>query len=70
MARPKTDRVSVSYRMLKKQKDLLKILAGFHVMSETAVFEKLINDEVERLRKDKKDNERLNHVTKIIKGNQ
>lgn len=68
MARTKTERVSVSFRLDREQRENLRILAAFHFTSETAMVEKLIAEELDRLKGNRKTNERLQQATKAAKA--
>lgn len=68
MPRTKTERISVSYRLGAKQKEQLKTLAAFHFVSETSMIEKLIAEEIERIKADGRYNERLQNASKAARG--
>lgn len=68
MPRTKTQRISVSYRLSAKQRENLKILAAFHFMSETSMIEKLIAEEIERIKETGRYDERLQNASKAAKG--
>ena len=68
MPRIKTERISVSYRLSAKQREQLKVLAAFHFVSETSMIEKLIAEEIERIKETGRYDERLQNASKAAKG--